>query len=83
MPDGKPANAEFPYNPNGSMNDIASICDKSGRRMGMMPHPERAILFTQRDDWTELKEKMIREGKDIPEESEGMKIFTNAVEYFS
>ena len=82
-PDGESAGGEFPFNPNGSMNDIASICDKTGRIMGMMPHPERAILFTQRDDWTEQKEKMIRENKDIPEDSEGIKIFNNAVEYFS
>ncbi|MFC1669187.1 phosphoribosylformylglycinamidine synthase I [Spirochaetota bacterium] len=81
--DGTHAAGEFPFNPNGSLNDIASICDSSGRIMGMMPHPERAILFSQRDDWTYLREKMERDGKKIPEESEGMKIFTNAVDYFS
>jgi phosphoribosylformylglycinamidine synthase len=30
-------------NPNGSLNNIAGICDKSGRIVGMMPHPERRI----------------------------------------
>ncbi|MGH7584577.1 MAG: phosphoribosylformylglycinamidine synthase subunit PurQ [Gemmatimonadales bacterium] len=30
-----------PYNPNGSMNDIAGICDPTGRIVGFMPHPER------------------------------------------
>jgi len=30
-------------NPNGSVGDIAGICDKSGRIWGMMPHPERAM----------------------------------------
>lgn len=29
-------------NPNGSMNDIAGICNARGNVMGMMPHPERA-----------------------------------------
>ena len=82
MPDGKPANGEFPYNPNGAVNDIAGICDKSGRRMGMMPHPERNILLTHRNDWTTLKEKARREGESLPEEGEGMKIFRNAVGYF-
>lgn len=81
-PEGKPAAGEFPCNPNGSMNDIASICSKNGRIMGMMPHPERGMFFTQRYDWTFLKEKFKREGKDLPVESDGMKIFTNAVDYF-
>lgn len=29
-------------NPNGSLDNIAGICDKSRRILGMMPHPERA-----------------------------------------
>ncbi len=29
-------------NPNGSLNNIAGICDRTGRVLGMMPHPERA-----------------------------------------
>jgi phosphoribosylformylglycinamidine synthase len=28
-------------NPNGSLNNIAGICDRTGRVLGMMPHPER------------------------------------------
>ena len=40
--DGKPANGEFPFNPNGALEDIAGICDPTGRIFGMMPHPERA-----------------------------------------
>jgi phosphoribosylformylglycinamidine synthase I len=81
-PDGSRAAGEFPYNPNGSLNDIAAVCDRSGRIMGMMPHPERGMFFHQRDDWTYLKEKLSREGKKIPVESDGFKIFKNAVEYF-
>ncbi|MEM0985961.1 MAG: phosphoribosylformylglycinamidine synthase subunit PurQ [Pseudomonadota bacterium] len=30
-------------NPNGSARDIAGICSESGRVLGMMPHPERAV----------------------------------------
>lgn len=82
-PGGGPAAGEFPHNPNGSMNDIASVCDRSGRIMGMMPHPERGMFFTQRDDWTYIREQYVRKGKDIPEESDGFGIFKNAVEYFS
>lgn len=29
-------------NPNGSVNNIAGICDPTGKILGMMPHPERA-----------------------------------------
>lgn len=82
LPDGKNAAGEFPYNPNGAMNDIASICSSNGRIMGMMPHPERGMFFTQRNDWTLLREKYRRESKEMPVESDGMHIFRNAVNYF-
>jgi phosphoribosylformylglycinamidine synthase len=29
-------------NPNGSLNNIAGICNRRGNVVGMMPHPERA-----------------------------------------
>ena len=29
-------------NPNGSLSNIAGICNKQGNAIGMMPHPERA-----------------------------------------
>jgi len=31
-------------NPNGSMDNIAGICNKEGNAMGLMPHPERASM---------------------------------------
>ncbi|MBU1166706.1 phosphoribosylformylglycinamidine synthase I [Candidatus Micrarchaeota archaeon] len=69
-------------NPNGSIEDIAGITDKTGRLLGMMPHPERAVHFTNLPNWPLLKEKYKREGKQIPKEGPGMKIFRNAVAYF-
>lgn len=30
-------------NPNGTMNNIAGICNTNGNVLGMMPHPERAV----------------------------------------
>lgn len=30
-------------NPNGSVNNIAGICNQAGNVLGMMPHPERAV----------------------------------------
>lgn len=81
-PDGSAANQEFPHNPNGSILDIAAICDPSGRVMGMMPHPDRHLYFINGDLWTILKEKYLRDSKEMPEEGEGMQIFRNAIEYF-
>ncbi len=62
--------AGYPYNPNGSVNDIAGICDASGRIFGMMPHPEDFIRWTQHPRWTREKPR---------EDLLGLQIFTNAV----
>ena len=35
--------AAEPGNPNGSLHDIAGICNAAGNVVGIMPHPERAI----------------------------------------
>ena len=72
----------LPANPNGSLDNIAGITDESGRLIGMMPHPERAIDFTHLPHWTLLREQYKREGKELPREGSGMKIFENAVAYF-
>lgn len=82
MPDGRSARGEFPHNPNGSLDDIAGICDVTGRVAGLMPHPEAFNHFTNHPDWTWIKEKYRRQGKPLPEEGEGIRIFRNAVDYF-
>jgi phosphoribosylformylglycinamidine synthase len=69
-------------NPNGSLENIAGITDETGKIFGLMPHPERAISFTQLPHWPLLKEKLIRQGKEIPEEYDGIQIFRNGVKYF-
>lgn len=81
-PDYSEAKGEFPHNPNGSIYDIAAVTDPTGRVLATMPHPERGMFFTQRDDWSLLKEKLIRAGKPVPVESDGMSMFRNAVKYF-
>lgn len=80
---GKPADGKYPKNPNGAMEDVAGICDSTGRIMGMMPHPERALFSTSLPDFPLKKEIAKRENKKIGElvESNFM-IFKNAVEYF-
>ncbi len=80
--EGKAADGAFPVNPNGSMDDIAAVLDPTGRVLAMMPHPERGMYFTQRDDWPLLKEQYRRAGKALPVESDGMQMFHNAVLYF-
>lgn len=50
--DGSAANGEYPHNPNGSLYDIAGICNKDGNVMGMMPHPERVCDPLLNPDWT-------------------------------
>lgn len=42
----------FPVNPNGSIDDIAGLCDPTGRILGLMPHPERFVDLTQHPRWT-------------------------------
>lgn len=72
----------LPANPNGSIEDIASITDETGRVMGLMPHPERSMFFTQLPNWEILKEKYKKEGKEIPKFGPGMQIFKNGIAYF-
>lgn len=74
---------DLPANSNGSTDNIAGIIDETGRILGLMPHPERGMFFVQRPDSAFLKEKYRREGKPIPEFSDGLQIFKNAVKYFS
>jgi phosphoribosylformylglycinamidine synthase len=62
----------YPVNPNGSIDSIAGLTDKTGRVLGLMPHPERYVRPTQHPHWTRLKD---RTGSD------GMTIFNNAVKY--
>ena len=80
--DGVSANGEFPYNPNGSTDDIAGITDESGRVLVMMPHPERGMFTWQRDDYATLKDKARRNGQALSDNSDGLQIFQNAATYF-
>ncbi len=68
---GEPAG--YPFNPNGSMMNIAGIADPTGRILGLMPHPERFISYLQHPNHTR---------KNLPESGDGLLIFKNAVRYF-
>ncbi len=67
-PSGEFANGEYPYNPNGSIYDIAGICNIKGNVMGLMPHPERAFFGWQLPEY--------KEGY-----GDGKKIFDGIIDY--
>lgn len=71
--DGSPAGGQFPDNPNGSVDDIAGICDASGLVFGLMPHPERHIEATQHPAWTRRR--------PLPAEGAGLEVFRNAIRH--
>jgi phosphoribosylformylglycinamidine synthase subunit PurQ / glutaminase len=80
--DLRPAEGEYPFNPNGSSGDIAGITSADGRVLGLMPHPERAMEFVNLYDWPLRRERMRRQGITPPVESLNMQFFRNVVEYF-
>jgi phosphoribosylformylglycinamidine synthase I len=68
----------YPANPNGAIDDVAGICDTTGRVFGLMPHPERFVDPTQHPNWTRGP------NRDLSREvGEGLRVFQNAVRYFS
>ncbi len=62
----------YPHNPNGSVENIAGICDNSGRIFALMPHPERHIRGIQHPQWTRYGAK---------EDGDGFQVFLNAVKW--
>jgi len=64
----------YPENPNGSVDDIAGICDVTGRILGMMPHPERHVTYLQHPNWR-------KEGADAEGMGIGLEIFRNGVKF--
>lgn len=80
--DGRPAQGKFPDNPNGSIGDIAGICDPSGRVFGLMPHPEAFNHVTNHPDWNFHRER----GKRVKTEGDfdlvlGTRLFKNAIDH--
>lgn len=60
----------YPDNPNGSLENIAGICDETGRVFGLMPHPERHICAGQHPQKDQLKNKV-----------DGLGVFKNGVNF--
>jgi phosphoribosylformylglycinamidine synthase len=83
LPGGALADGRFPYNPNGSIADIAGICDPTGRIFGLMPHPEAYNHWTNHPDWTRRREIERRRGSSAHDALPvGIRILQNAVDYF-
>jgi len=76
---GNPANGRFPQNPNGSLNDIAGICDPTGRIFGLMPHPEAYFTPAQHPLFTRRRERASRTGLAGEHPPLGTVIFENAM----
>ena len=67
----------FAGNPNGSMDDIAGVCDPTGVVFGLMPHPERFTHATHHPHWTRMTAAALA---DTPA---GLRLFQNAVAHIS
>ncbi len=61
---------EYPWNPNGSANAIAGICNARGTILGLMPHPEDHILAQQHPRVHRGERGML-----------GLPLFVNGVQY--
>jgi phosphoribosylformylglycinamidine synthase len=70
-PDGA-AKPGYPWNPNGSLDDIAGICNPQGNVFGLMPHPERVFSRHTHPDWTRTNPGPRGDGRTI---------FESALEY--
>src|SRR5579872_1174266 len=60
----------YPANPNGSLGDIAGICNARGNVFGLMPHPERYVQPMQHP-----------QRRDDQGAGDGLLIFKNAFDY--
>ncbi len=66
-----PEPINYPDNPNGSVGNVAGICNTQGNVFGLMPHPERYVNAMQHP---------LRRGQ-INDQGDGLLIFQNAYNY--
>ena len=69
---GRPSQ-HYPENPNGSTDAIAGLTDATGRVLGLMPHPERALFGWHHPAWTR--------GGQVPDLGPGAPLFANACDW--
>jgi phosphoribosylformylglycinamidine synthase subunit PurQ / glutaminase len=68
--DGTAADGAYPFNPNGSVDDIAGVCNPQGNVLGLMPHPEDHIFNYQHPRHTRGEHGHL-----------GLHLFENGVQY--
>ena len=81
--------SEFPINPNGSVYNLAAVCNPKGNVMALMPHPERTTegdqIFTSIREY--ISENIEPQGKSLTYstnkyEIKQYKSDTNSIEWF-
>ncbi|MCK4475197.1 MAG: phosphoribosylformylglycinamidine synthase subunit PurQ [Methanophagales archaeon] len=75
--------ASYPWNPNGSIYNIAGICSPEGNILGLMPHPERAFYAFTDSKWSRTARER-RKGKEEEKEDaygDGKRIFESVLGY--
>ncbi len=75
----------FPVNPNGSMENIAGVCNREGNVLAMMPHPERATWLRQvpediDGEWGRKRRKVAGEPDRMEDEGPGRKFFASILD---
>jgi len=80
--DTHPSDSVLPYpiSPNGSMRNIAGICDSTGLVFGLMPHPEAVYARWLHPNHTHPSSKAVGDAMD-GWEGEGLQLFRNAVDH--
>lgn len=72
----------FPISPNGSMRNVAGVCDSTGLVFGLMPHPEAVYAKWLHPHHTRGSAPGPLSSDALGEwEGEGLQMFRNAIEY--
>ncbi len=62
---------KYQNNPTGSEENLAGLCDATGRVFGLMPHPEAFVRWTAHPEWTLQPSRASAPGQ-------GLQLFENA-----
>jgi len=75
--------ASYPWNPNGSLSNIAGICNPEGTILGLMPHPERAFYTFMDSEWSRRARELNIGGEQGKGDAygDGKKIFESVLNY--
>jgi phosphoribosylformylglycinamidine synthase subunit PurQ / glutaminase len=72
--DDKGKRAGYPWNPSGTTDGIAALCNRSGNVFGIQPHPERCFFQYLRPDWT-------RDRREDEPYGDGKEIFESVLDF--